>query len=153
MPPADANENPPPTALPRVLVAHEDVGTCRLIRETLGQFGECAVDTSPTAEYAYELALQRDYLLFMFGLTMPVIPGELLYELLYKAYRYGGSVARHCPGVIYIADAAVAGRAEGLLREARVKGVLVKPLSIDRILSRVKGIVKLREEGQAFPGP
>ena len=139
--------------MPRVLVAHDDVGTLRLIRESLGQFGECEVDTTPSAEYAYELALQREYVLFMFGLSLPVIHGELLYGLLSKAYPLCHSGARVCPGVVYITDAADAGRAEGLQREARVKGVLVKPLSIDRILTRVKGSVRLREEGATFPGP
>jgi DNA-binding response OmpR family regulator len=133
-----------------VLVAHEDVGTLRIIRETLGQFGECEVDTSPTAEYAYELALQRDYALFMFGLGLPVLHGELLYQLLAKAYPFSHSGAQVCPGVVYIADKHEAGRAEALQREARVKGVLVKPLAIDRILARVKGTITLREDGATF---
>ena len=151
MPDDPANENPAPAAAkPRVLVAHEDVGTCRLIRETLGQFGDCEVDTSPTAEYAYEMALQRDYRLFLFGLTMPVINGELLYSLLAKAYPYSHAGARTAPAVIYIADAADAGRVEALQREARVKGVLVKPLAIDLIIAKVKGVIPLRAEGVSF---
>ncbi len=135
---------------PRVLVAHDDVGTCRLVRETLGQFGSCAVDTSPTAEYAYELALGRPYALYMFGLSLPVLHGELLYELLFKAHALCLADRRPCPGVVYIADAADAGRAEELKREARVKGVLVKPLSIDRILDRVRGTIPLRDVGAQF---
>ena len=149
---ADANENTDEPATPRVLVAHDDVGTLRLIRETLGQFGECEIDTSPTAEYAYELALQRDYALFMFGLGLPVLNGELLYELLAKAYPFCHSGAVTCPGVVYIVDPADAGKVEGLQRQARVKGVLVKPLSIDRILDRVKSSVKLRDQGASFSG-
>jgi len=150
---ADANENPAPVPPPRVLVAHDDVGTLRLIRETLAQFGECEIDTSPTAEYAYELALQREYALFIFGLSLPVIHGELLYGLLAKAYPLCHQGSRACPGVLYIADAPDAGRVEQLQREARVKGVLVKPLSIERILNRVKGSIKLRSEGATFSGP
>ena len=67
---------------PRVLAVHDDVGTLRLIREALGNFAICDVDTSPTAEYAFELGLQRDYALFLIGLKLPVLHGELLYELL-----------------------------------------------------------------------
>ncbi len=133
-----------------MLVAHDEVGTLRLIRETLGQFAECEVDSTPSAEYAFELALQRRYALFLFGLGLPLISGELLYELLSKAYPYCHPGARTCPGVVYIADAAQANRAEELRREARVKGVLLKPLSIDRILDRVKGSVALREERATF---
>lgn len=133
-----------------MLIAHDEVGTLRLIRETLGQFADCEVDSTPSAEYAYELALQRPYALFIFGLGLPVIAGELLYELLSKAYPYCHSGARTCPGVVYIADSSQASRAEELRREARVKGVLLKPLSIDRILDRVKGAVTLREEGAKF---
>ena len=45
---------------PRVLAVHDDVGTLRLIREALGNFAVCDVDTWPTAEYAFELGLKRD---------------------------------------------------------------------------------------------
>ena len=150
MPDDPANEKPAPSARPRVLVAHEDVGTCRIIRETLGQFGDCEVDTSPTAQYAYEMALKRDYRLFLFGLNMPVINGELLYELLAKAYPYCHAGAQTAPAVVYIADPNDAGRVEALQREARVKGVLVKPLAIDSIIARVKGTIPLRSEGATF---
>ncbi len=147
MPDRDANENP---TTPRVLVAHDDIGTLRLVRETLGQFADCEVDSTPSAEYAYELALQREYALFMFGLGLPVIHGQLLYELLSKAYPHCHAGARTSPAVVYIADAGDASRTEELRREARVKGVLLKPLSVDRILDRVRGVVALRGEGAAF---
>ena len=91
-------------ALPRILVAHEDVGTLRLLRETLENFSPCRVDTTPNAQYAFELALQRDYQLFMFGLALPIIQGELLYSLLVKAVPLCHGGDRNCPGVIYIAE-------------------------------------------------
>ena len=62
-----------------------------------------------------------------------------------KAYPFCHEGARTCPAVIYIADPSDAGRAEGLQREARVKGVLLKPLSIERILDRVKGTLELTD--------
>jgi len=145
-----ATGKPTNDARPRVLVAHEDVGTCRLIRETLSQFGECDVDTSPTAQYAYDLALQREYKLFYFGLNMPVIDGELLYELLAKAYPYCHAGAKSAPAVVYIVESTDTGRVEALQREARVKGVLVKPMAIESIIARAKGIIPMRGEGVSF---
>lgn len=152
MPSPEATENPTSPRRQRVLVAHDDVGTLRLLRETLAQFTDCEVDTSPTALYAFELAVERDYALFIFGLSLPVISGDLLYELLSKAYPHCHSSARTCPGIVYITDTHEANQVEALQREARVKGVLAKPLAIDRILDRVKGSLPLREEAAGF-GP
>ena len=125
--------------------AHEDVGTLRLLRETLENLTPCKVDTTPNAQYAFELALQREYQLFMFGLGLPVIEGELLYSLLVKALPFCHSGDRSCPGVVYIADPVHSAQAEVLQREARVKGVLVKPLTVDRIISTVKNGDRFQE--------
>jgi DNA-binding NtrC family response regulator len=130
--------------LPRVLAAHEDVGTLRLLRETLETFIPCRVDTPPNAEYAFELALQRQYKLFIFGLGLPVIKGELLYSLLVKVLTCSENERKKCPGVIYIGDPEHSGLVENLQREARVKGVLVKPLSVDRIVSTVKKVTAFK---------
>lgn len=143
MPEPEVNKNP---ALPRILVAHDDVGTLRLVRETLESFTACRVDTTPNAEYAFELALQREYRLFMFGLGLDVINGDLLYGLLVKAFPLCHSEARACPGVVYIGEAEDSARAELLQREARVKGVLIKPLSVDRIIDRVKTVTALKAQ-------
>ena len=129
--------------LSRILAVHEDVGTLRLLRETLENFTSCKVDTTPNAEYAFELALQRPYNLFIFGLGLPVIKGELLYSLLVKVLASCHSEIKSCPGVIYIADPEHSGIAEALYREARVKGVLGRPLSIERIVSTVKQVTAL----------
>ena len=142
MPESEENNN---KALPRVLIAHEEVGTLRLLRETLENFTPCRVDTTPNAQYAFELALQREYQLYMFGLGLPVIEGELLYSLLVKAVPSCQSGVRSCPGIIYIAGSEHSSRAEILQREARVKGVLVKPLTVDRIISIVKGVTSFKE--------
>ena len=129
--------------LSRILAVHEDVGTLRLLRETLENFTSCKVDTTPNAEYAFELALQRPYNLFIFGLGLPVIKGELLYSLLVKVLASCHREIKSCPGVIYIADPEHSGIAETLYREARVKGVLGRPLSIERIVSTVKQVTAL----------
>lgn len=131
---------------PRVLAVHDDVGTLRLIREALGNFTVCDVDTSPTAEYAFELGLQRDYRLFLFGLHLPVLHGELLYELLSKAYPYCHAGKRMAPAVIYIGDESTVRRLPELKRDARVKEVLMKPLGIARLLEAVHGLVEMKED-------
>ena len=136
--------NPSPAqAGKRVLVAHRDVGALRLLRETLDQFANCTVETSPQAEYAFELALQRTYDLFIFDLDLDVLPGELLYGLLSKAYSHCHEGARIAPPVIYISGDA-AGVHRDLLSDARVKGVLSTPLSIQRIIDLTGGALGLK---------
>ncbi len=129
----------------RVLIAHRDVGAMRLIRETLGQFADCAVETSPQAEYAFELALQRKYDLFILDLGLDVLPGEVLYGLIGKAYSHCHEGARVAPPVIYVADDPAGAHAD-LLAEARVKGVLTTPLSIQRIIDLVGNALSLEKE-------
>ena len=70
---------------------------------------------------------------------------ELLYGLLVKVLASCHREIKSCPGVIYIADPEHSGIAETLIREARVKGVLVKPLGIERIVSTVKKVTALNE--------
>ena len=131
---------------PRVLAVHDDVGTLRLIRGALGNFAVCDVDTSPTAEYAFELGLQRDYKLFLFGLKLPVLHGELLYELLSKAYPYCHEGRKIAPAVVYIGDESTVPRLHELKRDARVKDVVLKPLGIARLLEAVGGLIEMRED-------
>ena len=136
----------PSVEKPRILAVHDDVGTLRLIREALGNFAVCDIDTSPTAEYAYELGLQREYKLFLFGLHLPVLHGELLYDLLGKAYPYCHEGKRVAPPVIYIGDESTVPRLHELKRDARVKDVVLKPLGIARLLESVKGLIEMRED-------
>jgi len=129
-----------------VLVLHEDVGVSRLVREALETFTLAEVVTTPDAEYAFELALQRDYKLFVFHLNAPILGGELLYELISKAYRHCGAGYRKLPAVIYLGDAQDSLKYEELLRDARVKGVLMKPLSIERLLDKAGSVLAKRED-------
>ncbi len=131
---------------PRVLAVHDDVGTLRLIREALGNFAVCDIDTSPTAEYAFELGLQRDYTLLLIGLKLPVLHGELLYELLSKAYPYCHEGRTVAPPVVYIGDESTVSRLHELKRDARVKDVVLKPLAIARLLEAVGGLIEMRED-------
>jgi CheY-like chemotaxis protein len=66
------------SAVDPVLVAHEEVSTMRLIRDSLLSFTLCEVDTCFSGEVAFERCLQRRYKLIVLSLHLPVLPGELL---------------------------------------------------------------------------
>lgn len=123
----------------RVLVVHPSAPTLRLIRETLTQFTTADIDSTPDPVYGFELALQRPYQLYVFAVTMEVLDGELLYELISKAHGFCHQGARSAPGVLFMLDRNAAKRREELTRDARVKGVLGLPLKIERLLEGVKG--------------
>ncbi len=123
---------------PVVLVAHEEVASMRLIRDSLLGFMHCEVDSCLTGEAAFERCLQRRYRVLFLSLHLPVLPGELVYELVAKVHHYGHTSGRTAPPVIFIGEAADRSRADRLTQDVRVKGVLLKPLRIDRILERAK---------------
>lgn len=129
----------------RVLVVHPSAPTLRLIRETLTQFTTAEVDTTPDPVYGFELALQRRYRLFIFAVSMEVLDGVLLYELLSKAHGFCHQGARSAPGVLYLSERSAARRREEFSRDARVKGLLGLPLKIERLLEGVKGTLTVRE--------
>lgn len=122
----------------RLLVVHHAGPTLRLIREALQGFTSATVDTTPDALHGFEMALKRPYKLFIFSLSLPSINGELLYELIDKAYRHCHAGARVTPTVIYIVEEGRMMQSQDLMRDARVRGILTKPLNIDRLLQSVK---------------
>jgi hypothetical protein len=138
------------SASARVLVVHPAAPTLRLIRETLTQFTTGEVDTTPDPVYGFELALQRKYCLYIFGVTMEVLDGVLLYELISKAHGFCHTGARSAPGVLFMLERSAARRREELARDARVKGVLGLPLKIERLLEGVKGTLEVRDGLDAF---
>ena len=70
----------------RILASHPDTGTLRLIRDSISNLLNIEVDTSPSSEYAFELAVKRHYSLFLFGIDMPNLNGQLLYDMLFTIY-------------------------------------------------------------------
>ena len=136
-------------AIERVLVVHEDVTIIRLLRDTLNQFTTAEVVTTPDAQYAFELGLQREYKLFIIQLSLPVLNGELLYDLIGKAYRFCGTGERQLPAVIFLADGQDTMKCEELMRDARVKGVLLKPLNIGRLLGAVGNLLRKKDQAQS----
>lgn len=128
----------------RVLVVYPAASTGRLIRETLENFTAAEVDTSPDTIYGFELALKRRYHLFVFGLVLPHIDGPLLYELISKTHPYCHGGTRGAPGVVFVREESDPRPTEEINRDARVKGVLTKPLSIERLLQSVEGALERR---------
>ena len=111
----------------------------RFLRETLSGLTSAAVDTSPSSEYAFELALKKSYDLFIFDFSMPAVDGAVLYQFIRKVYLHDGrSPARALPPLILMSGHGDQPRARELLHEPGVGGLLPKPFSIERLLSKVE---------------
>jgi len=138
-------EEEEPAGPPKILVVHELASTYRLVRETLENFTDGEVETTPDPLHAFELALQKNYQLFVFALKIQDMEGPLLYELISKAYTFGREKRKLAPGVIYIREKEDPRPPAELSRDARVKDIIVKPVSIDRLLKSVEGILDLKD--------
>jgi CheY-like chemotaxis protein len=124
----------------RFLVVDDDVGLMRVMREALTSFLRCEVDTSPTPEYGFELALKKSYDLFIFDFSMPMIDGAMLFFLIGKVYN-NAQPPRTVPPLVLVSAKGEDKRAQGLLRETGVHGLLAKPFTINRLLLKVKECV------------
>ena len=123
-----------------ILVVDDDVTILRLVRETLAAFFFCNVDTTPSPEYAFELALKKHYDLFLFDFQMPMIDGALLYNLVGKVY----SVVEPplvLPPLILMSGHGEQTRARALLNEPGVRGLLPKPFTLERLAARIEAAV------------
>ncbi len=128
-----------------VLVAHPVASTSRLIRETLENFTSCRVVSTPDPLRAFELALQRRYGLFFFGMITGELSGPMLYELISKAYSSGHGPKLLAPGVIFVREKDDPKLPDSLNRDPRVKDVISKPIRIERLLEAVKGVLEVRD--------
>lgn len=128
-----------------VLVAHPVASTSRLIRETLENFTSCRVVSTPDPLRAFELALQRRYGLFLFGMVAGELSGPMLYELISKAYASGHGPKLLAPGVIFVREKDDPKLPKELNRDPRVKDVISKPIRIERLLEAVKGVLEVRD--------
>ena len=123
-----------------ILIVDDDVDVLRFVRETLGAFADCAVDTSPSSEYAFEMALRKSYDLFVFDFAMPIVDGATLYQFIRKVYQYESRTpARRLPPLLLLSGDATKPRARELLKEPGVAGLLPKPFTIDLLLSKMEG--------------
>ncbi|MDQ3118183.1 MAG: response regulator [Verrucomicrobiota bacterium] len=124
----------------RILMVDDDVALMRVTREALTSFLHCEVDTSPKPEYAFELALKKTYDLLIFDFSMPMIDGAMLFFLIGKVYEHSHPL-RVIPPLLLITGRAEEKRAQELLKEPHVRGLISKPYAINRLLQRVKEAV------------
>jgi DNA-binding response OmpR family regulator len=121
----------------KILVVDDDVGLMRVIREALTSFLRCEVDTSPNPEYGFELALTKTYDLLIFDFSMPMIDGAMLFFLIGKAYNHA-QPPRVVPPLLLVTGRGDEKRAQELLKEAGVRGMVPKPFVINRLIEKVK---------------
>ena len=121
----------------KILVVDDDVALLRVIREALTSFLRCDVDTSPNPEYGFELALKKTYDLLIFDFSMPMIDGAMLFFLLGTVYNHS-EPARVVPPLLLVTGKGDERRAQELLKEAGVHGLVAKPFAINRLIEKVK---------------
>jgi DNA-binding response OmpR family regulator len=124
----------------RILIVDDDVALMRVMREALTSMLRCEVDTSPKPEYAFELALKKTYDLLMFDFQMPMIDGAMLFSLIGKVYNHAVP-PRIVPPLLLVTGRGDEKRAQELLQEAGVRGLVPKPFAINRLIEKVKACV------------
>jgi CheY-like chemotaxis protein len=131
----------------RILMVDDDVGLLRVVREALVASLRCEVDTSPKPEYAFELAIKKKYDLFIFDFQMPMIDGAMLFLLIGKVYENIQPV-RELPPLLLVSGKAEEARAQDLLKEPGVAGLVAKPFAINRLLEKIKAAVPAIESAR-----
>lgn len=121
----------------KILIVDDDVALMRVMREALTSMIRCEVDTSPKPEYGFELALKKTYDLLMFDFQMPMIDGAMLFLLIGKVYN-NAVPPRIVPPLLLVTGKGDEKRAQELLQEAGVRGLVPKPFLIDRLIEKVK---------------
>ena len=121
----------------KILIVDDDVALMRLMREALTSMLRCEVDTSPKPEYGFELALKKPYDLLMFDFQMPMIDGAMLFFLIGKVYN-NSVPPRIVPPLLLVTGKGDEKRAQELLQEAGVRGLVPKPFAINRLIEKVK---------------
>ena len=124
----------------RILIVDDEVGLTRITREALTSFLRCEVDTSPRPEYGFELALKKTYDLLIFDFQMPMIDGAMLFFLIGKVYE-SSQPLRRLPPLLLVSGRADEARAQELLKEPGVHGLITKPFAISRLLQKVRECV------------
>ena len=133
-----------PTAVPRVLLVEESLPFRRVIREALTAFRHCEVDDTSSAERAFEMALQKEYVLFIFSLPLPSISGDLLDRLIARAYPLAHRGSHTAPPVIYLMRPQDLQSFQNIQRDARVKGGLEMPPRLDTLIAMTEKLLPAR---------
>ena len=124
-----------------ILVVDDDVDILRLAREALGTIEGCIVETTPNAEYAFELVLKKNYDLLIFDMTMPDLGGAVLYSLIRTLFRVALPDDRKLPPLVLMSGASANRRAQELLREPGVRAFIPKPFTLSRFVGTVEQIL------------
>ena len=124
-----------------ILVVDDDVDILRLAREALGTIEGCIVETTPNAEYAFELVLKKNYDLLIFDMTMPDLSGAVLYSLIRTLFRVALPDDRKLPPLVLMSGASANRRAQELLREPGVRAFIPKPFTLSRFVGTVEQIL------------
>ena len=130
----------------RILVVDDDVGLMRVMREALSSFLRCEVDSSPTPEHGFELALQKNYDLFIFDFSMPMIDGAMLFALIGKVYNHVNPPLV-VPPLILISGRGDEVRAQELMKEIGVRAFLPKPFAMNRLMEKIREVAPELEPG------
>ena len=128
----------------QILIVDDEVTLLRLMREALTARLRCAVDTSPSPEYGFELALKKRCDLFIFDFQMPMIDGAMLFFLIGKVYNHA-EPPRVVPPLLLVSGKADEERARDLLKEPGVAGLIAKPFAMNRLLEKARGCVQEME--------
>jgi CheY-like chemotaxis protein len=126
-----------------ILVVDDDVLILQLVRESLSVLLDCAVDTTTNPEYAFELILKRSYDLLIVDFFLPRIDGAMLYLLVSKLFAIQPPEGRTLPPLLLISGHAAEPRAQELLREPGVRGLIAKPFTIEMLIERVSEALRL----------
>ena len=127
----------------RVLLVDGD--SAERARKALEGEAGVIVETTPLAERALELAVQQDYALMVIAMDLPECSGEFLYEMVQLFYRHE-SRERYIPAVAYIADEFPEEMAGRLRRDARVKGLVQRPVTRKSVREIVGTVAALKSE-------
>ena len=147
------SSTPVSPAAPRVLLAEESLPYRRVIREALQAFRVCEVDDAPNGERAFEMALRREYSLFLFSLPLPDMTGDMLDRLLSKAYPLVHHGVHAAPPVIFLVQPGDMMRYQELQRDVRVRGSIPLPPKLDVLLSVTSTLLAARPSPAQPPLP
>jgi CheY-like chemotaxis protein len=133
-----------PNPVPRVLLAEASLPVRRVIREALIAFRHCEVDDAASAEYAFELGLQRRYSLYIFAFGLPDMRGDLLDRLLARVVPKIDSEVYAAPPLLYLLRPEESPQIQELSRSARMRGHLFVPPRLDLLIQATAGLLPER---------
>jgi CheY-like chemotaxis protein len=125
----------------RILIVDDDSELLQALKDSLLSFLRCEVHASTKPEEAFELALTSNYDLFLFDFSMPMIDGAMLYFLLGKVYNHD-KPPRVLPPLLLVTGQGEEQRAQDLLRQPGVLGLIQKPFQLNRLIGKIAASVR-----------